>query len=179
MYLSLSLYIYKNIYIYIYTYIHTYRGAEFVKQRNIHVRVLTSFQQTTFPAMANDQCLSCSQSKRFLRLKWIDEMYIYIYMYTHMCVYVHIYIYIGLYTFVCIYIYIYIYIYIGCWHYREPTLCTRTAPRCCQDSSKGGAVETGCRLVCMWHVLVYTKLDYPVVLCPSTFCKGGCSGNRV
>ena len=63
-------------------------------------------------------------------------MYIYIYIYTY--IYIYIYIYIHVYTY--IYIYIYVYIYVA-WlllqrHRREEGAG--------QDSSKGGAVETGC-----------------------------------
>ena len=74
-------------------------------------------------------------------------VYIYIYIYVYMYIYTHRYTYTH-YLYVCIYVYIYIYIYI---YILLPQACAsrglaasvaRAAGR--QDSSKGGAVETGC-----------------------------------
>ena len=59
-----------------------------------------------------------------------------------MCIYIYIYICIYVYVYVCVYIYIYIYILVSITDGRSLARPTYHHPRT-QDSSRGGAVETG------------------------------------
>ena len=64
----------------------------------------------------------------------------YIYIYIHIYIYIYIYI-CECYIYTYMYIYIYIYIYINMY---SPGFCGLPSASPVQDSSKGGAVETGC-----------------------------------